>query len=294
MTTSFAITDPATSAWPTGGEVEIQPDIEEVEEDPDSILASLEAETEDGDEALGRESRAQRLADQLRHARQYQAPHINDPDDPTAPLIQTLANDDQVLRFTTQNAQCLVHFSHPDFARCGILDLHLRRLAERHGPAAAAAAAGGREVPFGRVDARECGFVVERLGVRTLPCLVGFADGVVVGRMVGFDAVLGGNDIGERREDSVAVTKAIEALVVGWGVFAARTNGWGINGRLRQAEGSSGDDDDDDDDSGENDDRGKGRGPWIGGKRKNGGLFGKRGIQGRKQGVTDGDDDDWD
>ncbi|KAH8702620.1 thioredoxin-like protein [Talaromyces proteolyticus] len=93
-------------------------------------------------------------------------------------LYPTLPSDQVVLDLTTNNERCIVHFSHPDFNRCAIMDEHLRILASRH-----------YEVRFARVDVRDCPFLVEKLGIRVLPCVIGFIDGIGKERIVGFDGL---------------------------------------------------------------------------------------------------------
>ncbi|KAF7514298.1 hypothetical protein GJ744_000068 [Endocarpon pusillum] len=164
------------------------------EEDAENILTALETDDDPTSyPAHLRESRAQALASELQHARRYHhaaaaaAAASNHPEG--KPLLAALTGDESVLKFTTQHPTCLVHFSHPDFARCRVMDRHLTRLVPRH----------AEETRFATVDVRDAPFVVERLGVRVLPCLVGFRDGVAVGRIVGFEGVfLGGGGQGGR------------------------------------------------------------------------------------------------
>ena len=48
---------------------------------------------------------------------------------------------------------------------------------------------------FARVDVRDTPFVVEKLKIRILPCVIGFKDGIAVVRVVGFEGLaLGGRD----------------------------------------------------------------------------------------------------
>jgi hypothetical protein len=63
------------------------------------------------------------------------------------------------------------------------MDRNLELLASQHYP----------EARFARIDVRDCPFVVEKLKVRVLPCVIGFVDGVVVERVLGFEGLgLGG------------------------------------------------------------------------------------------------------
>lgn len=303
------------------------------QEDPDALLASLEAEIEEQDSIqeqdstrkeaseqgvisstipttittfdndslleadlpphLSRESRAQNLAEEVRAARQFrtQAHPSSHHDQHSYEIrhspIQTLSSDDEILKLTTQTqsqGRCLVHFFHPDFARCEIMDVHLERLVLRHGPNA------GEGVKFARVDVRKAPFVVEKLAVRILPCLIGFIGGNVVGRLIGFDLdptvpMKGG--AGGGGEDAVRVTKGMEKLIFGWKVFEGTTRGWedGIfSGHL----GHDSNDESNEDDTNENE------------IRKSNGILGsrhkRRGIQDNQKGVASNnyDDDDWD
>ena len=116
---------------------------------------------------------------------------------------RTLKNDEEVLDFTTKSDKCVVHFSHPDFGRCAVMDAHLKELDVQHG-----------EAEWAKVDVRDCVFVVEKLGVRVLPCVIGFVDGQVKGRVTGFEGLMvGGNEEGQ------GVTKQLEKVLLGFGVL---------------------------------------------------------------------------
>jgi hypothetical protein len=215
--------------------------------DPDALFAELEAE----DDTAFRAARAQQLASELSKLR---------PNNSTAPSAAeayiTLRSDEEVLRFTTDTEKCLLHFLHPEFARCAIMDSHLQKLAERHSQY------NDGEVKVGRVDVKDANFVVEKLGVRILPCVIGFVGGVAKGRLVGFEGVAFGG-----RENGIDVTKAIEQAAIGWTVFERRL--------FVEAEGDDGSEGEEEEEE----------------LRRKGG---RRGIQARKQGVGDDDDDEWD
>ncbi|KAA8643150.1 hypothetical protein EYZ11_006807 [Aspergillus tanneri] len=99
-------------------------------------------------------------------------------------LYPTLKSDQALLDFTTQTHRCVIHFAHPDFARCSTMDEHIRTLATQH-----------YEVRFARADVQSTPFVVEKMKIRVLPCVVGFKDGVAVARVVGFEGLgSGGRD----------------------------------------------------------------------------------------------------
>ena len=115
---------------------------------------------------------------------------LNNDDDDDATIYSTLRDDQALLDFTTRSSpsRCVVHFSHPDFTRCSVMDDHLRLLASRHGH-------GKDKTRFARIDVRDCPFVVEKLNVRVLPCVMGFVDGVSVERIVGFEGLGSGGQL---------------------------------------------------------------------------------------------------
>ncbi|KAI5302219.1 hypothetical protein KEM56_000908 [Ascosphaera pollenicola] len=101
-------------------------------------------------------------------------------------VISTLSSDQALLDATTKFARCVVHFAHPDFARCATMDKHIERLARVHPDT---------EVRFIRIDPRDAPFVVEKLKIKVLPCVLGFVDGVVAERIIGFEGLgMGGYD----------------------------------------------------------------------------------------------------
>jgi len=86
------------------------------------------------------------------------------------------------LEASTKSKYCVAHFFHNDFRRCQIMDKHLTTLAKKH-----------FRTRFVKVDVEQAHFLVEKLKVQTLPCLIMFEDGISVDRIVGFDE-LGGTD----------------------------------------------------------------------------------------------------
>lgn len=174
----------------------------------------------------------------------------------------TLPSDQAVLDHTTSSSRTLIHFAHADFARCDIMDKALTQLAPAH-----------HEVRFARVDVRNTPFLVEKLGIRVLPCVIGFKDGVGVERIVGFEG------LGERGfdgSDSGFSVGVLERRMVGKGVFVGvKVGGEGVDG-----EGESD----------ESEDERRTRNGFSGGRKKKG-----KTIQvGKVRRDEEDDDDDWD
>jgi hypothetical protein len=219
------------------------------EDDTDAILAELEAE--DTTSAVYQ----QRL-------NELQASSKGPTSMPATIAAQesyiNLKSDDETLRFTTEHEKAIVHFRHADFARCAIMDDHLDKIAQVHGSAETS----GDEIAFARVDVTMVPFVVEKLGVRVLPCVIGFAKGIVKGKVVGFEGICW-----DSREKDARVTRSLEETIVSWGL-------------LKHKLLTDDHDSDSDDPSRENREAGRATGR-------------KRGIRDAKQKVVD-DADDWD
>ena len=218
--------------------------------DTDALFAELEAE----DDSSFRAARAQQLASQLSKSKPAANITRNIGD-----IYTTLKSNEEVLRFTTENDKCVLHFLHPDFARCMVMDAHLMTLGQQHVDHGGV----GGAVMFARVDVKDAGFVVEKLGVRVLPAVIGFVGGVTTGRIVGFEGVSWGG-----KEEGMQVTREIEKVLLSWGVLERRL--------LLQNNVVV----DDHSDSEEEIQRLKAKG--------------KRGIRGGTQRVGDDDDADWD
>ena len=184
------------------------------ESDDEALFAALENE----DDTSYRTQRIQQLNAELASQKTNRSANAGTSLFSRDSTYPTLSHDEAVLDFTTQTSRCIVHFAHDDFARCGVMDARLEELAGRH-----------YEVRFARVDVRNTPFLVEKLGIRVLPCVIGFKDGVGVERVVGFEGLgVGGMD-GTEAGFSV---KVLEKRLLAKGVLA-------------EAKFTAGDDDDD-------------------------------------------------
>uniref|UniRef100_T1G6U5 Phosducin domain-containing protein n=1 Tax=Helobdella robusta TaxID=6412 RepID=T1G6U5_HELRO len=87
-----------------------------------------------------------------------------------------ILEEKQFLDTTIAEERCIVHFFHPDFRRCAIMDGHLKNLAQKH-----------FESRFIKINAEKAKFFVTKLKVYVLPTVLCFKKGVVVDRLIGFD-----------------------------------------------------------------------------------------------------------
>ncbi|KAL8147719.1 thioredoxin domain-containing protein PLP3B-like isoform X1 [Apium graveolens] len=93
----------------------------------------------------------------------------------------------------------ICHFYHREFYRCKIMDKHLKTLAARH-----------LETKCIRLDAENAPFFVGKLGIKTLPCVILFRQGIAGDRLVGFQ------DLGAKDDFS---TRTLEALLMKKGII---------------------------------------------------------------------------
>ncbi len=77
----------------------------------------------------------------------------------------------------------VVHFYHPDFTRCKIVDKHLAMIARKY-----------MVTKFIKLNVDKSPFFVAKLVVKTLPCVIIFKKAVAVDRIVGFEEVGGVDD----------------------------------------------------------------------------------------------------
>ncbi|KAL5365479.1 putative NTP binding protein [Aspergillus floccosus] len=221
------------------------------EEDVDALLASLENEDDSA-------YRAQRL-EQL-NAEFASAKHTRPDGGAATRTIQdsaypTLNSDQALLDLTTETKRCVVHFAHPDFARCATMDEHMQQLAAQH-----------YDVRFARVDVRNTPFVVEKLKIRVLPCVIGFKDGIAVERVLGFEGLASG---GRDGMDAIS-TATLEKRLLYKGIL--------MQARLKAGDDGSDVSDAESDEGGRS--RGQGRAIRSGNARYNR--------------DNEDDDDDWD
>ncbi|GAA5922278.1 Plp1p [Sporobolomyces koalae] len=158
----------------------------------DELLEELEEEL-DNDFELGgfREKRMMELKAQLDAAQRRQ--------DSGYGQYTEIKVEKVLLDKTSKVGRSVVHFFHPDFRRCKIMDKHLERLAEKHG-----------DTLFLKADVANMPFLVNKLSVKVLPCVIGFVDGVSKMKLVGFDELEGGDDFN---------TKTLEIGMVHCGVL---------------------------------------------------------------------------
>ncbi|KAJ3100583.1 hypothetical protein HDU96_010289 [Phlyctochytrium bullatum] len=146
----------------------------DLEIDEDELLKELEQD-DDAEMSRFREKRMAELRAELRKAQEIASnTHHGSYED--------IDSEKEILKITTSTDKCVVHFYHKEFRRCQIVHKHLDPLARKH-----------FRTRFVRIDVEKAPFLVEKLKVQILPCVIAFIKGVSVDRIVGFDE-LGGSD----------------------------------------------------------------------------------------------------
>ncbi|KAF9382737.1 hypothetical protein CPB97_006988 [Podila verticillata] len=97
-------------------------------------------------------------------------------------IYKDITDEKEVMDITTKAKHCVIHFYHSDFRRCMIVDKHLEELAKKH-----------IKTKFVKIKVENAPFLVEKLQVKILPCVISFTDGLAVDRLIGFEE-LGNTD----------------------------------------------------------------------------------------------------
>lgn len=92
------------------------------------------------------------------------------------------SHEREVVEATTCIPNLVIHFTSPEFRRCKIMTQHLIELAKVY-----------ECTRFMEIRAQEAPFLVAKMSIKVLPCVVCIVDAQAVDRIVGFEG-LGGMD----------------------------------------------------------------------------------------------------
>ncbi|KAL7753051.1 hypothetical protein RI367_001503 [Sorochytrium milnesiophthora] len=145
-------------------------------DDEDELFDQLEREAEDSAQYdQFREQRMQQLK------QEYQ--RVHDMQQSQHGTYTQIRDEKELLDLTTKTHRCIVHFFHKDFRRCQIMDQHLESLVKRH-----------FATRFVKVNVEDVPFLVTRLHIQVLPCVLSFVDGVTKDRLIGFEELGNADD----------------------------------------------------------------------------------------------------
>lgn len=140
-------------------------------DDEDALIAELENE-DDGAFAALREKRLEQLHAEMSRAKALKT------SSPGHGSYQEIKDEKQLMDITTSTKLCVVHFMKPDFTRCRVMDDKLRVLAEKH-----------FDTRFVSINVDNAPFLVVKLNIKVLPCVIAFKDGVSADRIIGFEGI---------------------------------------------------------------------------------------------------------
>ncbi|OCK98153.1 thioredoxin-like protein [Cenococcum geophilum 1.58] len=158
--------------------------------DEDALIAALE---DDSELDAFREQRLQQLHAEFSRAKEMRATEHG--------TYAEIKDEKALMDITTSTKFCVVHFFKPDFNRCRIMDGHLENLVPSH-----------YETRFLRINVENAPFLVTKLKVQVLPCVLAFIDGISVDRIVGFE--------GLGRSADMFTTRDLEARLLRANVLA--------------------------------------------------------------------------
>ncbi|KAK4570015.1 hypothetical protein LTR86_002985 [Recurvomyces mirabilis] len=181
-------------------------------DDEDALIAELEAEDNDDNTTLAH-LRSERI-NQL-HAEYTRTKTLKE--QPGHGKYMEIKDEKEVLSITTSTKLCVVHFMKPDFNRCRIMDEKLSVLAERH-----------LDTRFVSINVDNAPFLVVKLGIQVLPCVLAFIDGVGVDRVLGFEGL-------GTRTDTFTV-RELEVRLLGTGVLVRGSMAEGEERSRREVE----------------------------------------------------------
>lgn len=138
-------------------------------DDEDALIAELEDDDDTAFSAL-REKRLEQLHAEVNRAKLMQESSYG--------TYREIKDEKEVLDLTTSCKFAVVHFMKPDFNRCRIMDEKLRPLAEKH-----------FDTRFVSVNVENAPFLVVKLKIQVLPCVICFIDGIGVDRIIGFEGL---------------------------------------------------------------------------------------------------------
>lgn len=148
---------------------------EAVDEDPDSLLEELERDLDDQFDLGGfRERRMEELKFQMEAAQKMKQSNYG--------RYTEMKVEKEIIEATAKAKRSVLHFFHRDFRRCKIMDEHLEKLAAKH-----------FDTLFICAEVSNVPFLVNKIDVRVLPCVVGFVGGISKMKIVGFEELEGGD-----------------------------------------------------------------------------------------------------
>ncbi|KAG8970978.1 hypothetical protein FRB90_010635 [Tulasnella sp. 427] len=176
------------------GKDDDEADDEAMSDDDGELFAELERE-DDLELANLRERRMEALKAELSKTRDLREQEHG--------RYTEITDEKEVIKTSANEAKCVIHFYHRDFRRCQIMDKHLELIAPHH-----------FKTRFIRVFVENVPWLVDKLQIKVLPCVISFVGGVTKDKLIGFE---------ELGNDDAFTTAALELRLAQSGVIETRT-----------------------------------------------------------------------
>lgn len=138
-------------------------------DDDDLTLDELMEELEDDKfMASYREKRMQQVSD---HLRSIEKNVRNE----GYGSLKALEDESTLMKTVAKAPSAVVHFGLDKFPKCRYMDQKLSQVAEKH-----------LETVFLKISVEQCPFLVSKLGIKVLPCVIGYRNGQEAVRILGF------------------------------------------------------------------------------------------------------------
>lgn len=174
---------------------------DEDSEDEDELFASLENEI-DEDLSKYRESRIQQLSKEFKSINELES----------VGSLQEFTDEKELMDQIVQRKVCLVHFYQPDFQNCIKMNQVLNLLAQNF-----------PLLPIFTITVECCPFLVSKLNLKILPCLIVYKSGSEYDRLVGFTK-LGNNLTYDKLENYLYSLNAIQRKSINRTIISTNTN----------------------------------------------------------------------
>ncbi|CAO3698201.1 hypothetical protein G6F70_006075 [Rhizopus microsporus] len=135
--------------------------------DDEALFEELEKE-EDSEIAFMREQRIKEIQSELARRQTLEENKHG--------VYTEIFKEKEFMDITVKEKYVVGHFFHQDFRRCKIMDTHLEVLAKKY-----------YDTRFIKIDVANAPFLVEKLLVKILPCVIAWKEGYAQTKLVGFD-----------------------------------------------------------------------------------------------------------
>lgn len=149
----------------------IDDDSDDADLSDSEILQQLEDDIEKNQFLDGyREKRLEQLSKDLSRTRKKLT------EDPDAGFLVHVSSEATLMNLAASAKSTVIHFYQDQFKTCLVLNNKLLALARKH-----------PSTKFVFIDATNCAFLIDRLKIKVLPCLLSYVNGKEVGRLIGLD-----------------------------------------------------------------------------------------------------------